>query len=134
MELITKFFYYLYVITLIVVGFCGLFVATWELRTIFHIDLSSMSPIDAATMSSQYRFLKGLELGCGCFSWKWRHEIFSNTAFRNSFLVIVWAGVFGRLVSLFTERPPHLLFIIFLVLEAITGLLMLMHRSTTQNG
>jgi hypothetical protein len=134
MEFITKFFFYLYVITLIVVGFCGLFVGSWELRTVFHVDLSSMSPIDAATMSSQYRFLKGLELGCGCFAWKWRREIFSTTAFRNSFLVIVWAGVFGRLVSLFVERTPHVLFLIFLILEAITGVLMLLHKSDKQNG
>jgi Domain of unknown function (DUF4345) len=133
MELITKFFFYLYVITLVVVGFCGLFVAPWELRLVFHVDLNSMSAIDAATLSSQYRFLKGLELGCGCFALRWRREIFSTRAFRHSFLIIVWAGVFGRLVSLLVEKRPHTLFLIFLILEAITGILMLLLKSD-QNG
>jgi Domain of unknown function (DUF4345) len=134
MELITKFFYYLYIITLICVGFCGLFVAPWELRLVFHVDLNSMSAIDAATLSSQYRFLKGLELGCGCFSWHWRHQIFAERPFRNSFLIIVWAGVFGRIVSLFVEQRPHALFLIFLILEAITGVLMLLLKTGDQNG
>lgn len=134
MELITKFFFYLYVITLVVVGFCGLFVAPWELRLVFHVDLNSMSAIDAATLSSQYRFLKGLELGCGCFALRWHREIFATRAFRHSFLIIVWAGVFGRLVSLFVEHKPHTLFLIFLILEAITGVLMFLHKSSDQNG
>ncbi len=134
MELITKFFFYLYIITLIVVGFCGLFVAPWELRLVFHVDLNSMSAIDAATLSSQYRFLKGLELGCGCFSWHWRHQIFIAQPFRNSFLIIVWAGVFGRICSLFVEHRPHTLFLIFLILEAITGVLMLLLKTGEQNG
>jgi len=129
MEHITKLFFCLYVIALLLIGGSGLFIAPWELRTVFHVDLDSMSAINAATLINQYRFLKGVEFASGCFSWHWRREIYSIPAFRHTFLVIVWAGVGGRLLSVFVDGEPHVLFLGFLIIEAITGILMSLRRS-----
>ncbi len=124
MERITTIFFYTYVLALLLIGGSGLLIAPWELRTVFHVDLDSMTAMNAATLLNQYRFLKGVEFASGCFSWRWRREIYSVPAFRHAFLVIVWAGVGGRLLSVFIDGKPQVIFLGFLIIEAITGILM----------
>jgi uncharacterized membrane protein len=124
MEQVRRFFFYLYVIALLCIGGSGLFIAPWELRRVFQIDLSSMPALAASTVVNQYRFLKGIEFAAGFICWRWRLQIFSTPESRLSFLVIVWAGVLGRLLSLFIDGPPSVAFIAFLVIEALTGVLM----------
>ncbi len=129
MERITKIFFYTYILALLLIGGSGLFIAPWELRTVFHIDLDSMTAMNAATLLNQYRFLKGVEFASGCFSWRWRREIYSVPAFRYNFLIIVWAGVGGRLMSVFVDGKPQVIFLGFLIIEAVTGILMSLRGS-----
>ncbi|HVB39803.1 MAG TPA: DUF4345 family protein [Terriglobales bacterium] len=124
MKSITYFFFYLYVAALLLVGASGVLIAPWELARVFHVPLSAMPARAMATLVNQYRFLKGMEFACGCFGWWWRREIFSDPRYLRLFLVIVWAGIAGRLLAVLLNGMPTALFMAFLLIEAFTGVLM----------
>lgn len=134
MRSITYFFFYLYVAALLLVGASGMLIAPWELTHVFHVPLAAMPERAMATIVNQYRFLKGMELACGCFGWWWRLEIFSDRRYLRLFLVIVWAGVAGRLLAVALEGVPTALFVAFLLIEAITGVLMLWTYTRVKYG
>lgn len=121
-------------IALLLIGSSGVLIASWELSRIFHVPLESMPAVAAATLSNQYRFLKAMELSCGCFSWWWRKEIFSDVRFMRLFLVIVWGGVGGRLLSMIADGVPSAPFLAFIVIEALTGILMLLNYARMGYG
>lgn len=125
MQQVTKLFFYLYVAALLVIGCLGLIFAPWELARFLHLPVSAMPAKDAASLSNQYRFLKAMEFSCGYFSWGWRREIFTELRFLRLFLVILLGGVAGRLLSIVLDGVPHAAFIAFIVIEVVTGLLML---------
>lgn len=132
MTLLTKVFFYGYVAMLIIVGGAGIFIAEWELRTIFHLDLASMAPDAEASLLNQYRFLKSIELGAGLFGLTFRREIFRGGDVLRVFLAFVFLGVFARSLAVLMDGVPWAGFLVFLVLELITGLLVLYYGHTIQ--
>jgi len=107
------------------VGASGIFIARWELTHIFQLPLSSLSSVAQATILTQYRFLKSAELSYGLFCFHFRSEIFQNGGLRFLFVTMVFLGVGARALSLFIDGTPHWAFLMFAILEFITGLLML---------
>jgi Domain of unknown function (DUF4345) len=125
MLLLTNTFFYVYTAALLLIGGSGLLIAPWELSMIFGVSLTKTPELSAATLVNQYRFLKGLEFAAGCFAWSWRHEILTEIKFRRTFLIFVWAGVGGRVLSILIDGWPRWPFLVFAVIEAFTGILML---------
>ncbi len=124
-QLATNIFYYGYTAMLLGVGASGIFIAQWELSRLFAVDLAGMGSEPAATLLTQYRFLKSTELVFGLFCWLFRHAIFAGGEARRLFFIGLFGGVGARLFSLITDGRPHWIFLLFAALELICGLLML---------
>jgi Domain of unknown function (DUF4345) len=112
---------------LVAVGTAGILSARWELATIFKIDPSSWPGDIQATMLNQYRFLKGLELGAGIFCVAYRADIMAGGRASKVFLVVVATGIAGRAFAWAVDGRPATLFVIFLVLEALTLIAVALH-------
>ena len=118
-------FFYGYTAMLLCVGFSGIFIAHWELQRIFGIKFSLMNHETAATILNQYRFLKAMEFSFGLFCISYRRDIFSGGGARMLFLGGVFAGVAARTISIIANGWPQWVFVIFLLLELATGILVL---------
>ena len=116
-------FFWGYALMLVGVGASGLFIAPWELRTVFGLPLGTLPDIVEATLLNQYRFLKSLELAFGIFCLAWRHEIFRRGRAHTVFVAGVVLGVSARLGSWAINGRPQTTFLIFAALELITVLL-----------
>lgn len=126
MLLATRVFYYGYTWMLLGVGGSGILIASWELPHVFSVDVSAMAPLPAATLLTQYRFLKSMEFAFGLFCWVYRRRIWGGGTARRLFLAGVFGGVAARLVSLMIDGVPHWAFLVFAGLELICGILMLL--------
>jgi len=115
-------FFWGYTAMLLGVGASGVFVAHWELVTVFSMPLIEGTTV-AATILNQYRFLKAMEFAFGLFCAIWHRDIFRNTREHRVFLGGVFAGVAARLLGLAHDGMPRIAFVIFAALELITGLL-----------
>lgn len=129
MPLVTRVFYYGYTWMLLCVGGSGILIAAWELPHIFSVDLSAMAPQPAATLLTQYRFLKSMEFAFGLFCWVYRREIWAGGTARRLFLAGVFGGVAARLISLTKDGVPQWAFLVFAALEFVCGVLMLLQPS-----
>jgi Domain of unknown function (DUF4345) len=109
--------FYGYVILLIVAGGWGVFFARFDHRLLFHLDVRALAPMSAASLVSQYRFLRAVEFGFGMFSIIYRREIFTSRAFNRLFLATMSLGVVARLISLIFDGPPFSFFYFFLASE-----------------
>ncbi len=116
-----------YSLMLLFVGIAGVLTASWELSTIFGVSSQGSLPEHGATFLSQYRFLKSLEFSAGIFGLVWRKAILAGNPPVLMFLVIVGAGVTARTVSWIFDGQPSWPFIAFLVLEAITFVLIVLN-------
>jgi len=114
MKILTYLLFYGYVILLIFAGAWGIFFATLDQRLLFHLDLHALVPITAASLVSQYRFLRAVEFGFGMFSIVYRREIFTVQAFNRLFLATMTCGVVARIVSLILDGRPLPVFYFFL--------------------
>lgn len=123
--------FYGYVAMLLGVGGSGVFVAAWELARVFFIDLAPLAAVDRATAVDQYRFLKAMELSFGVFAAAYRREIFSSRKANRVFLAGVGAGVFARALSLPLDGRPRPMFVAFLVLEIVCGIVVYAYSRKT---
>ncbi|WP_168788288.1 DUF4345 domain-containing protein [Paraburkholderia aromaticivorans] len=123
MERMARLFFWGYMLMLLGIGGSGIFIAAWELPHIFEVRLDSIDELHRATILSQYRFLKGIELGFGVFCWAFRNEIFLPRTASRVFLGGLCAGVAARVLSCIVDGIPTKAFIAFCVLEAVTGFL-----------
>ncbi|WP_233858108.1 DUF4345 domain-containing protein [Paraburkholderia sp. HD33-4] len=123
MERLARICFWGYMLMLLGIGGSGIFIAAWELPHIFEVRLDSIQELHRATFLSQYRFLKGLELGFGVFCWAFRNEIFLPLTASRVFLGGLCAGVTARVLSFIVDGMPTKTFIAFCVLEAVTGFL-----------
>lgn len=114
-----------YGLMLFFVGLYGIFHAPWELHTIFDLDPAAAG--HASTLLSQYRFLKAVEGGFGLFCLWQRREILDGGPASVIFLAGCGFGVFARTWSWAVDGRPASMFIVFLVLEAITFALVWLH-------
>lgn len=122
MTTIARVFFWGYTAMLLGVGASGIFVARWELTHVFSMPLVAGTTI-TATMLNQYRFLKAMEFAFGVFCATSHRQIFCHTRENTVFLAGVFAGVGARLLGWSVDGTPHIAFVIFAVLELITGLL-----------
>lgn len=120
---LARLFFWGYALMLLGVGASGMLIATWELPTVFAVAMDSMGELQRATLLNQYRFLKALEFAFGLFCVVYRHEIFTAGKDHRVFLGGLSAGVAARLGSCFVDGTPRIAFIVFMVLELVTGLL-----------
>ena len=114
MKIVTYLLFYGYVGLLILAGAWGVFFARIDHRLLFHLDVRVLVPISAASLVSQYRFLRAMEFGFGVFSIVYRHEIFTVRAFNRLFLITMAFGVMARIVSIILDGPPLPVFYFFL--------------------
>jgi len=120
---IARIFFWGYALMLVGIGAGGIFVAGWELPRVFHVDLAAMEAQARATLLNQYRFLKALELAFGLFCVCYRRAIFRRRHDLRVFLAGLSAGVAARLGSWLFDGTPRPVFLVFMALELVTGLL-----------
>jgi Domain of unknown function (DUF4345) len=117
MKVLTYLLFYGYVIVLIFAGPWGVFFATFDQQLLFHLDVHALVPITAASLVSQYRFLRAIEFGFGMFSIVYRRQIFTVRAYNRLFLATMTFGVAARILSLILDGQPLPVFYFFLGLE-----------------
>ena len=120
-----------YVAMLVCVGASGIVIAAWELPTVFDVHLDSLSPVERATMTSQYRFLKGMELAFGVYGVAYWREIFSSRKANMVFLSGLSCGVTARLLSIVLDGWPSPIFLAFLLLELACGVVVFLYSRRT---
>jgi hypothetical protein len=73
----------------------------------------------AASLLSQYRFLRAVELGYGLVAARYWRLIFADRRFGVPFLVVMALGVAARVVGIVWDGWPSALFLFFMVSEAV---------------
>jgi hypothetical protein len=122
--------FYGYTGMLLAVGGSGIFIAGWELKRIFRVGLDAMASVDRSTLLNQYRFLKSLELTFGIWSITFRDEILRPSPQNGVFVTGVFLGVLARTLSIVIDGRCRWVFVVFLVLELVTGIAVLYHART----
>lgn len=122
MRLLAEIFFYGYTGLLILAGAWGIVGARLDQRVLFGIDLSTLRRPTAASLVSQYRFMRAIELGFGTFAVIFHSEIFSDRLFNRLFLATMLAGVLARVISRLVDGRPRPIFDFFLVSEALGAL------------
>ena len=118
MRFLAYFFFYTYVGLLIVAGLWGAFVgARIDQKMLFDFDIQSVNKTTAASLLTQYRFLRMIEFGFGLFAVLFTKEIFTLPKFNWLFISVMFLGVAARVVSYFTDGPPNWLFYFFAIYE-----------------
>jgi Domain of unknown function (DUF4345) len=134
MKLLSLIFFNGYVWTLIVAGALGVFSATIDHRILFHLRVETLAPVTAASLVSQYRFLRAIEAGFGIFAFMFRKNIFESRPFNNLFLGIMFLGVAARVVSVVLDGQPLPMFYAFLIFELVGGVVIYLYtRRTLRN-
>lgn len=116
-----------YGLMFLAVGVAGVFIAPWELERIFHVDPAWLVQPEGATFLNQYRFLKAAEAAFGLFCLYHRRDILAG---GQNFVIFVGGcalAILARALSWALEGMPCPVFIVFLVLEAITLILVWRH-------
>jgi hypothetical protein len=117
-------FFYGYVLTLILAGAWGIFGARLDMSVLLRVHIHDVSHRAAANLLSQYRFLRGIELGFGLFALVYRHQIYTLRSFNRLFLFTMGCGILGRLVSLPLDGSPSIWMYFFAAFEA-TGIVLI---------
>lgn len=123
MDMLARLFFWGYALMLVGIGASGMLIAGWELPAVFAVGLDAMGEPHRATLLNQYRFLKALELAFGVFCLAYRREIFAQPRDLRVFLAGLFAGVAARLGSWVADGMPRAIFIVFMALELLTGVL-----------
>ncbi|MEO8620528.1 MAG: DUF4345 family protein [bacterium] len=114
-----------YVAMLLGIGASGIFIAPWELGSFFKVPLDGLEKRAHATFLSQYRFLKGMELGYGIFAVVFRQQVFTQPLYHQFFLVVLFAGAGARVLSMIIDGRPSNFFIVVTAYELATGVMMI---------
>src|SRR4051812_28248885 len=110
--------YLIYVITLVSAGAFGMLVPRADLRMLTRLDPNRLgSAISMASLLSQYRFLRAIELGFGTFALAYRHEIFTTQPFARFFFGAMLLGILGRVVSWIIDGRPYGAHLVFMFYE-----------------
>jgi hypothetical protein len=112
--------FYGYVALLVVAGAWGAF--GWAARDqswLFDLNVGDLAPATSASLLSQYRFLRAIELGYGVLAFRYRREVFSDARFGRPFLGIMGAGVLARVVGLVVDGRPKNVFFFFMITELV---------------
>jgi uncharacterized protein DUF4345 len=135
MKTFTYVLFYGYIVTLILAGAWGVFFATLDHRLLFHLDVRLLARVPAASLVSQYRFMRAIECGFGMFSVIYHREIFTVRAFNRLFLGTMAFGVAARFVSFILDGRPFPVFYVFLAWELIGIVFIYVYsRGTLERG
>lgn len=119
----TYLLFYLYVGVFVFAGAWGAFGgASYDQKLLFHLDISIIDEIPRASLLSQYRFLRAVELFFGIWLLIFTTEIFTVKKFNWLFLLLLGGGVMARIISLIVDGKPLLLFYFFLGYEIVAFL------------
>ena len=113
------FFFYAYVLTVTVAGAEGIFGARLDFPLLMHQQVGQLAAGGAHNVLSQYRFLRGLELGFGIFALRYAKEIYSQRAMNRVFLITMGLGILGRIAGIVIDGFPSPLMQSFLYFEAV---------------
>lgn len=112
--------FYGYVVLLVIAGGWGAFgLADLDQRWLFDLDVDDLSAGTAASLLSQYRFLRAIELGFGVLAIRHARDIYHDARFGRPFLAVMTLGVVARGWGILLDGWPSLLFLFFLVSEAL---------------
>jgi hypothetical protein len=118
-RLLALILFYGYVGLLVVAGAWGVIGARLDHRWLFAVDAGSLgAPRSAASIVSQYRFLRALELGFGIWALMFRHRIFTEPPYARLFLGVMSTGVIARVISHVLDGRARGIFYFFLWSEA----------------
>lgn len=112
-------FFYGYVGLLVIAGAWGVWFARVDMSWLFHIRLETLDPVAQASLLSQYRFLRAIELAFGLWALSRRHAIHTEKAPNRLFLLGMGAGVLGRLISLPMDGRPLWPMFFFMITELL---------------
>lgn len=116
---IAKFFFYTYLGLVVLAGGWGLIgYANLEFKMLMELDLHSLDRDARVNMLSQYRFLRGIEMGFGVWALTFKNEIFHYQKWNYLFLFAMGLGIFGRVSSWFLDGIPNWPSMFFLFYEA----------------
>ena len=118
MKILAYGLFYAYVGPLIVAGAWGIVGARIDQRVLIGLSLDGLEPVTVASLLSQYRFLRAVELGFGLFALSYRTEIFTVPTYNRLFLAVMTLGVLTRVISLAVDGLPRPVFFVFLLTEA----------------
>ena len=128
MKFLAYFFFYTYVGLLVVAGLWGAFVgARIDQQMLFDFDIASVNKTTAASILTQYRFLRLIEFGFGMFALLFTKEVFSQLRYNRLFLGVMFLGVVARVISYFVDGPPNWLFYFFALYELVGVLLIFLY-------
>jgi len=128
---LSYFFFYTYVGLVLVAGFWGAFIGPhFDFIWLFDLDTYTLSDHSRINLTSQYRFLRALELGYGLYSVLFVREIFTNRKFNTLFLFIMFSGALSRIVSIVMEGSPSALFYFFLSFEMAGVIVIFLYTRT----
>jgi hypothetical protein len=112
-------FFYGYVLAVVAAGAWGMFGARLDFPILMHQQVGHLDPNGARNVLSQYRFLRGLELGFGILALRFRREIYTQRTLNRLFLTIMALGIAGRVAGLAIDGVPSPVMVGFLVFEAV---------------
>lgn len=125
--ILARLFLFVFCLAFFIIGTSGLLTAPWELKEIFGLDPNWLASEDAASFLNQYRFLKVIEGGFGLFGLLKLKSILDGGVSNIIFLTGCGLAVIARSFSWMVDGRPDAMFIAFLVIEALTFLLVLIH-------
>ena len=132
MRFLAYFFFYTYVGLMIVAGVWGAFPGgRIDQQLLFNLDPETLPEQTAASMLSQYRFLRLIEAGFGLFAVLFTREIFSLPRYNYLFLGVMFLGVLARTVSCLVDGSPHWLFYFFAIYEFVGVVLIYLYSRKT---
>lgn len=112
-------FFYSYVGLLVIAGAWGIWFARIDMPWLFHVHLETLDPVAQASLLSQYRFLRGIEMAFGVWALVQRRAIHTDRTSNRIFLLGMGAGVLGRLISLSVDGRPYWSMLFFLGTELL---------------
>jgi len=132
MKYLSYLLFYSYVLTLVAAGAWGAFGnAALDQRLLFDLDVRLLPPATAASLLSQYRFLRLLEAGFGIFALVFARAIYQKPKFNTLFLSVMGLGVLARGVSWLVDGRPKAVFGFFLLSELVGVVIIFLHTRRT---
>ncbi|MFC4873967.1 DUF4345 family protein [Negadavirga shengliensis] len=127
-----RFFFFTYLGLVVLAGAWGMIgYVNIEFKMLMELDLHSLDERSRINMLSQYRFLRGLEMGFGIWALTFRDEIFHHQKWNVLFLFAMGMGIFGRISSWLLDGSPNWPSMFFLFYEAIGWLIIFVHTRKT---
>lgn len=111
-----------------------MFGARIDQRILFGLDLTPLGATTTASLLSQYRFLRAIELGFGLFAIVFRKQIYTIQTFNYLFLFTMSIGVLARVASFVLDGWPRRIFYFFLVFEAVGAAVIFLHTHSLLEG